>query len=77
MEKISGVYNKCDECEELVFAYVEFHSRLGYFVKVCMSCISKAAQHSVQATGLCPFCQEPIATEHAHEFCYPPEPPRA
>jgi hypothetical protein len=37
----------------------------------------QATQQSAQVTGLCPFCGDPIATEHAHEFCYPQEPPRA
>lgn len=41
-------------------------------VAVVLSAFDEAAKQDVQVTGICPFCEEPIATEHAHEFCYPP-----
>lgn len=41
MEKVDQ-FEKCDECEELVDTYIEFYSRRGDVVKVCLDCICKA-----------------------------------
>lgn len=42
MDKVVGEFDKCDECESLVDVYVEFHSRRGDIVKVCMNCLATA-----------------------------------
>jgi len=42
MNKIVGDYEKCDECQSLVDVYVEFMSRRGDLVKICMNCLAEA-----------------------------------
>jgi hypothetical protein len=42
MEKIVGQFEKCDECEALIDVYIEFYSRRGDIVKVCMNCMCEA-----------------------------------
>ncbi len=42
MEKIVGEFGKCDECQSLVDVYIEFYSKRGDFVRVCMNCIADA-----------------------------------
>ena len=60
MDKIVGEFDKCDECESLVDVYVEFHSRRGDFVKVCMNCLASAivrpTQHALDAATVTPKC---------------------
>lgn len=42
MNKIVGDYEKCDECQSLVDVYIEFTSRRGDLIKICMNCLSDA-----------------------------------
>jgi len=42
MNKIVGEYEKCDECESLVDVYIEFTSRRGDLIKICMNCLTDA-----------------------------------
>ena len=49
MEKIVDQFEKCDECEALVDVYIEFYSRRGDVVKVCMNCLAEAIlKNSIQ-----------------------------
>jgi len=32
---------------------------------------AQASKQNVLATGICPFCNDTIATEQIHLFCYP------
>lgn len=42
MNKIVGKFDKCDECERLMDVYIEFYSKRGDMVKVCMDCMCEA-----------------------------------
>lgn len=52
MEKIVGQFDKCDKCEALVDVYIEFYSRRGDMVKVCMDCMCEAIM-KVSAGEIC------------------------
>jgi len=54
MNKVVGEFDKCDECEALIDVYVEFHSRRGDFVKVCMNCLASGL--TPRAPDVCPEC---------------------
>lgn len=42
MNKIVGDYETCDECQSLIDVYVEFTSRRGDLIKICMNCLAEA-----------------------------------
>jgi ribosomal protein S27AE len=57
MDKVVGEFDKCDECESLVDVYVEFHSRRGDLVKICMNCLANAiVRPARRAPDVCPSC---------------------
>ena len=62
MDKIVGEFDKCDECESLVDVYVEFHSRRGDLVKVCMNCLASTIVRPTPraADGLKALCEKEL-----------------
>ena len=70
MDKIVGEFDKCDECESLVDVYVEFHSRRGDLVKVCMNCLASAivrpTPRAADVAGVCANCG---FVHTASEYC--------
>ncbi len=75
MEKIVGEFDKCDECQSLVDVYIEFYSKRGDVVKVCMNCIAGAITKAGSAKQApnetpCSICGYPEYKHSAitHEF---------
>ena len=58
MDKIVGEFDKCDECESLVDVYVEFHSRRGDLVKVCMNCLASAIVRPTKRAADGALCED-------------------